>query len=111
MIKLKNNINMQDRLMSIKQLMELSNEEYILIDIREKYKYKLGHIPNAVSMSENEIIKNIEELKRYNKVVVYCDYGNAGVKLVYKIFNDYDMNNIYNIVGGYNVYRGRIVRN
>ena len=100
-----------DRIISIKEFDALSKEKYILIDIREKYKYKLGHIPNAVSMSENEIISNIGNLKRYDKVIIYCDHGNAGLRLVQKLASEYNMENIYNIVGGYNVYRGKIIRN
>ena len=95
-------------IISMKEALELDKDITILIDLRDMRKYKNGHIPGAIWMDENSIIRNITSLKRYSKVMMYCDYGNYGLRLAVKLKREYGMSNVYNIVGGYNVYRGKI---
>ncbi len=95
-------------IISMKEALESDKDKTILIDLRDVNKYKAGHIPGAIWMDENAIRKNITALKRYSKVMMYCDYGNYGFSLTIKLKKEYGMTNIYNIVGGYNVYRGKI---
>ncbi|MBE5936089.1 MAG: rhodanese-like domain-containing protein [Lachnospiraceae bacterium] len=97
---------LQEYIINNKQLRV--DNRYIFIDIREKYKYRYGHIPGAISMTEKQVMNNVSELKKYDKVIIYCDYGNAGLKLARELVYNYRINNVCNIVGGYNVYRGPI---
>ena len=85
-------------------LNELLNEKNInIIDIRDSFKYDLGHIPGAVNISYYELINNpIKYLDKDKKYYLYCDYGNTSRVLVNKL-NSFGYN-LVNISGGYNNY-------
>ena len=95
-------------IISMKEALSIDHKDSIMIDVRERYKYNNGHIPGAIWMDEKSIEDNIIALKRYEKVIIYCDYGNYGLRLVERLKKEYWLFNVYNIVGGYNVYRGKI---
>ena len=93
---------------SINEVIKMDFNNCILIDVRDRYKYNNGHIPGAIWMDEQGILDNMVALRRYDKVIIYCDYGNYGLKLVSKLRRENNLLNAYNVVGGYNVYRGKI---
>jgi len=54
----------------------------IIIDIRESYEYKMGHLPNAINIPK-DILELVPEnyLNKNNYYVIYCDKGIASAKL------------------------------
>ena len=98
-------------IVSVKELENFDKEKNLLIDIRDRNKYLNGHIPGAINLGEREIFKQVDTFKNYEKVYVYCDYGNAALRIVNHIEENYDVHNIYSIIGGYYVYRGKIEKN
>lgn len=53
------------------------NKGAVLLDVRPKFAFKAGHIPNALSLPVEELTQALEELKlNENKTyIVYCDGG------------------------------------
>ena len=96
------------KIITINDLDKYKKGNYYIIDIRDKRKYDYGHIPGAINMTEKEIFYHINELKEMDRVIIYCDYGNAGLRLVEDLMKKCNVTNFYNIIGGYNVYRGKI---
>ena len=98
-----------ENIISMKELGKLRGGEYVLIDIRDKEDYNFGHIPGAIHMDDIELIRAIKNgLYKGKVVIIYCDYGNHGLRLISQLKGSYDMSGVYNIVGGYAIYRGPI---
>lgn len=81
---------------SLKKGLEMAKEEdCILIDVREPYRYQEGHLPGAVNYPYGMVKEGEQKGK---KMIVYCDFGGQSMmaarhlaKKGYKV---------YNIVGG-----------
>lgn len=83
---------------------ELLRNQYLnIIDIRDKHKYLENHIPGAISIEANELIKNptiyLEKMKTY---YLYCDSGYRS-KIVSQRLNNMGYRAV-NITGGFNNY-------
>ena len=52
---------------------------YLIIDVREPYEYKAGHVKNAVNIPLQNIIKgggDLLDMPKDTKLIVYCRSGN-----------------------------------
>ena len=74
-----------------------------IIDIRDKDKYDISHIHNAISIPSNLLLQNPS--KYLNKIDTYQIYCTSGVtsKMVVNILNNLGYNTV-NLDGGYNKY-------
>ena len=85
----------------VDELLKLNNVN--IIDIRNSSRYLLGHIPNSINISENELINNSNKyLKNNIKYYIYCQSGIRSSYVV-NILNNQGFDCV-NIVGGYNNY-------
>ena len=48
---------------------------FLLVDVRPAADFAKGHIPGAINILDEEIGKNIAQLKKGNNVVFYCSTG------------------------------------
>jgi len=46
-----------------------------IIDIREPYRFKEGHLPHAINIPHNYISDQIEKLDKNNEILLYCQDG------------------------------------
>lgn len=54
----------------------------IIIDIRENYEYKMGHIPNSINIPKDLLELAPEKyLNKNDFYIIYCDLGIASSKL------------------------------
>jgi rhodanese-related sulfurtransferase len=78
----------------------LNMNSICIIDIRNKNDYLIGHIPNAINISNDDIVLNPD--KYFNKNIcyyLYCERGIKSLKLSSYLNNlGY---NTYSIKGGY----------
>lgn len=83
---------------------ELLTKDFLnIIDIRDRYRYLEGHIPNSKSIPYNELNRNPEKyLKKDNIYYLYCDSGFRSKYLVQRL-NTLGYHTV-NIIGGYNNY-------
>lgn len=57
-----------------------------IIDIRENYEYRIGHIPNSINISKDLLELEPEKyLKKNKKYILYCDRGIASYELANKL--------------------------
>ncbi len=54
----------------------------IIVDIRESYEYKMGHIPNSINITK-DLLELVPEkyLNKNDYYILYCDLGLASLKL------------------------------
>ncbi len=89
-----------------KELMELSKESYMLIDIRNEGSLQYGMIPNAISIThelfETDFENVVAKLQKDKKIVLYCTKGlvsKEDCKFLEEVGFD-----AYSLVDGYNSY-------
>ena len=89
-----NNIN-------YKQLKEMQNEDYYLIDIRSPQEYKEGHLEGAYNIPLYNIKKDINKVIKSKEmgIIVYCTAGTRSIKAV-NILQKNGYYNVYNLEGG-----------
>jgi len=82
----------------------LKPSETILIDIRESYEYKMGHIENAINIP-NDLLELVPEkyLKKNKVYYLYCDLGIRSEQLS-KMLNKKGYKT-FSIEGGYKAYK------
>lgn len=85
---------------SVEELKALrdSGEDFQLIDVREGYEKDIAdlggdHIPLA------KIEDDLEKVRKDVKVVIYCRSGVRSATAIHRL-EQYDMDNLYNLVGG-----------
>lgn len=75
----------------------------IIIDIRSREKYLIGHINGAINIPFNELyLKYDKYLNKTTRYLIYCDSGNNSLEMV-----NYLNNRGYNCVnldGGYHKF-------
>jgi len=54
---------------------KLSERKALVLDVREGYEFKEGHIKGALNISLGEIEGNIEKIKKYETAYVICHSG------------------------------------
>ncbi len=56
---------------------ETEREKYLVIDVREDYEYKAGHVTHAINISVQEIESRISEISDWKEknVIVICRSG------------------------------------
>lgn len=86
----------------------MKTNRYILVDLRDYYEYRNGHIPGAVHIPYEELEGHTARLSKSNKYILYCDRGNVSMLLARELCEQgYTVLNIY---GGINAYRGKLER-
>jgi len=60
-----------------KEVMADTNPNLVLLDVRERNEWNLGHLPNAIHIPRGSMETKIEALiPRDKHVVIYCQSGN-----------------------------------
>jgi rhodanese-related sulfurtransferase len=77
-----------------------------VIDLREPYQYKMGHIPTAINIPYEEFEYNKNRLSSEEEIILYCQRG--GISLVLARDLSKEGYNVKSIYGGINAYRGYI---
>ena len=82
----------------VKTILDNKDENYILIDVREDYEFREGHIPGAVNIPLGNI--TTVDYSKDKTLIVYCRSGNrsnqAAIKLKNMGYNVKDMGGIVN---------------
>ena len=87
---------------SLKKGIELSKkEEYVLLDVREPYRFQEGHLEHAKNCPYGILEKNHSPDKK-KKIIVYCDFGGQSMMAARHLA--YEGYKVYNIVGGVYYY-------
>jgi|SaaInlStandDraft_4_1057021.scaffolds.fasta_scaffold135322_1 rhodanese-related sulfurtransferase len=83
---------------------EFKNEmtgEFVLIDVRTKDEFKMGHIDKAVNIPIDRISTKIGDIRKYSgkKLLIYCLSG-ARSSSAAAFLDNAGLEGIYNLSGG-----------
>mgnify|MGYP003571384521 FL=1 len=86
---------------SVNELMRFDNVN--IIDIRDKYKYEMGHIPNSINIPYIILMNSYSRyLDRDNVYYIYCQAGVMSKKCCL-LLNELGYK-VINVTGGYDAY-------
>ena len=88
---------------SIQDFLEIKNQEIQIIDVREYYEYAKGHL-KALHIPMDQVLQSINKIHAKNKVIIYCQTGRRAAAVVYMLKKYHNMDNVYNLLGGYTAY-------
>ena len=90
---------------SIKEIgkVDINNSNNVILDIRDKYEYLLGHIPRSINIPYTYLITIPQNYLKFEKTYyIYCDSGNKSGKLCeYLSKIGY---RCVDLIGGYKMY-------
>jgi rhodanese-related sulfurtransferase len=69
------------------------------IDVRTENEFKMERIFGAKNIPLNQIQSKIEELKKLEKIYIYCATGNRS-QIACHLLNSIGIENCYNVEGG-----------
>ena len=80
-----------------------------LIDIREPYEYKEGHIKNSINIPMGDIINQKDQLSKTKDIIIYCNTGRRSKPVVYMLKKLHNIST-YNLTGGYKNFSKTLLR-
>jgi rhodanese-related sulfurtransferase/TusA-related sulfurtransferase len=83
-----------------------SNENIVVLDVRETAEYAFNHIPNSVSIPLGELENRLDELNKDTKIYVVCRTGSRS-DLAAKKLSDNGFSNVMNVVPGMSQWSGK----
>ncbi|SDH77428.1 rhodanese-like domain-containing protein [Winogradskyella thalassocola] len=90
-----------------------ADENAIVLDVRTQDEVAEGIIPNAIHIDifkGQGFIYEVEELDKSKNFYVYCRSGNRSGQAC-AIMNQLDIENAYNLLGGFNEWQGDVAYN
>lgn len=78
-----------------------NGDELIVVDMRQAWEYKSGHIPGATHMFVQEIPQRINELPKDVDIIFQCWHGNTSLDAsAFLIDNGWDSDRVFSLSGG-----------
>ena len=87
----------------ILDFLNLNKKEVQVIDVREEYEFEDGHI-QSINIPMDQIFDSLNKIEKNRKVIVYCNSGRRGAAVVHILRKKFQLNNIYNLEGGFQKY-------
>jgi rhodanese-related sulfurtransferase/TusA-related sulfurtransferase len=83
-----------------------TNENIVVLDVREAAEYVFNHIPNAVSIPLGELENRLNELNREGEIFVVCRTGNRSDFAAQKLAEN-GFNKVFNVIPGMSEWSGK----
>jgi rhodanese-related sulfurtransferase/TusA-related sulfurtransferase len=83
-----------------------TNENIVVLDVREAAEYVFNHIPNAVSIPLGELENRLNELNREDEIFLVCRTGNRSDFAAQKLAEN-GFNKVFNVVPGMSEWSGK----
>lgn len=76
-----------------------------LVDVRERWEYELGHIPDAKNIPLGELLGRVDELQE--PVILVCASGNRSGQAAHYLTEHGIIRNVANLMGGTTGWQAR----
>ncbi len=81
---------------------QLGDSPPYLIDVRTRFEYKLGHLPDAVNIPLEQLREKMPEIPRERRIVMQCNVGYRSY-VAQQILRQHGFSDVRNLSGGYNL--------
>lgn len=95
-----NLLNSEFRQVNVNRVRELVENSSVIIDVRERAEYALGHIKGARNIPLSELRDRMAEIPKEEPVYLHCRTGQRSYNAVMMLQNS-GFNNIMNITGSF----------
>ena len=85
---------------SILEARELMSDDATIVDVRDPQSYLMGHIENAVHVSDENILQFIDGANKSRPLIIYCYRGNSSQDAAGYLSNKGFMD-VYSMDGGF----------
>ncbi len=82
------------------QIRELIENGSYIVDIREEYQFKRGHLKTAVNIPFSQVRKRLTEFPKDRPIYVQCRTGQDSYNVVLTL-QHHGFNDVYNVSGGF----------
>ena len=94
---------------SIRQIVGTAlSYDAIIVDVREPERFRISHIPIAISLPLSRIEEGDVNLPRSRTLIVYCDTGGASIQAA-RILSDKGFH-VINCIGGLKNYNASLTK-
>ena len=83
----------------LKELIDSSNNDFQLIDIRDEYEFDICCI-GGEKINMYYITDSLDKLSREKKIIIYCRTGSRSATIVSLLEKNFSFKNVYNLDGG-----------
>ena len=85
----------------------LESTEAIILDVREPYEYKEGHITGAINIPLSAILVEIDQIKdiQGKKIVLQCKVGGRSMRACQLLQAEGFAHDVWNLEGGINAWK------
>ncbi|MEH7495499.1 sulfurtransferase TusA family protein [Neobacillus niacini] len=83
-----------------------TNDNMVVLDVRENAEYAFNHIPNAISIPLGELEKRIDELSKEGEIYVVCRTGSRS-DLAAQNLTEKGFSKVINVVPGMSQWSGK----
>jgi len=83
----------------LKELIDSSNNDFQLIDIRDEYEFDICCI-GGEKINMYSITDSLDKLSREKKIIIYCRTGSRSATIVSLLEKNFSFKNVYNLDGG-----------
>jgi rhodanese-related sulfurtransferase len=80
-----------------------SNQEYLLLDIRETEETMISNFPDTLHIRMHQIPSNWLTLPHDKQIIVFCHYGIRS-RMVVEFLHQQGLINVINLAGGINAW-------
>ena len=84
----------------IEKAQELMSDQTAIIDVRDRQSFSIGHIKNAVHVSDENIQQFIEGTDKSKPLIIYCYRGNSSQNAA-DYLSDKGFYDVYSMDGGF----------
>ncbi len=78
------------------------NSPPFLIDVRTRFEYKMGHLPESVNIPLEQLRERLSEIPRDRRVVTQCSVGYRSY-VAQQILQQHGFSDVRNLSGGYSL--------
>ena len=85
-------------------ILKINNNDFVIVDIRDKKSFEIEHINGAMNLSNSNINDFIINTQKEKSILVYCYHGNSSQSAAQYLVNN-GFNDVYSLDGGYEVWK------
>lgn len=100
---------MAEQIQNIQEIQEITcrdlkskidtNEEFVLIDVREPEEFEVCHIPGSILIPLSELEDHLDELDKEADYVIHCKMGGRSLKAA-MVMKEFGFKKVINLTGG-----------